>query len=154
MYLTISKLFAVLLFTAGISADVSAIDNEGNNNKSRNLDNIFSGTSDPSGDFRQESILEEADQKQEAYLKEYEEFITAWKSGEVTVTGVEETDSLALVALYEETNGDQWDHNANWLQEPVATWYGVTVNEGNVTELDLNRNNLQGPIPADLGGLV
>ena len=38
------------------------------------------------------------------------------------------SDSLALVALYNATNGDTWVDKTNWLveSEPINTWFGVT----------------------------
>ena len=82
--------------------------------------------------------------------------ITA-RSGEVssvstvTVKG-EVTDREALTALYQETNGDGWTSNDNWLSDaPLSDWYGVTATTaGEVSRLDLRRNNLQGPLPAEL----
>lgn len=74
----------------------------------------------------------------------------------VTVNGLNglQVDSLALKALYESTDGDNWGNNANWLDEPVSEWHGVTVNDSRVTGLDLSGNNLDGTIPADLGNLT
>ncbi len=65
-------------------------------------------------------------------------------------------DSLALVAIYNATNGPNWITNTNWLQsgQNVATWHGVTVTEGRVTELDLRNNQLEGPIPALIENLT
>ena len=49
---------------------------------------------------------------------------------------VSRTDSLALVAIYDATGGDNWRDNTNWKsQEPVGEWYEVTVENGVVTEL-------------------
>ena len=61
----------------------------------------------------------------------------------------------ALVALYHATGGANWARNANWLsEEPIGTWYGVTTNEnGGVTEINLNRNLLNGHIPPALASL-
>ncbi len=64
-------------------------------------------------------------------------------------------DREALVALYNSTNGPNWTNATNWLsEEPLGTWFGVRTNErGEVTGLDLEENNLQGRIPAELGKL-
>lgn len=50
-------------------------------------------------------------------------------------------DSLALVALYNSTNGDTW--YKKWdLSEPINTWFGVTLNaDGCIECLDLDGNN-------------
>ena len=65
-------------------------------------------------------------------------------------------DRAALVALYEATDGANWDSNANWLSDrPIGEWYGVTTDRnGRVTELLLGDNRLSGEIPAELGSLV
>ncbi|MEN8194565.1 MAG: hypothetical protein ABFS12_17225, partial [Bacteroidota bacterium] len=43
-----------------------------------------------------------------------------------------EQDSLALVALYDSTDGNNWTNNENWLTGPVSTWYGIKVLENRV----------------------
>ena len=64
------------------------------------------------------------------------------------------SDRQALVALYNATDGANWEHNHNWLSdEPLRDWYGVTASDGRVTTLDLRGNQLTGPIPAELGNL-
>ena len=65
-------------------------------------------------------------------------------------------DYFPLAALYYSTNGSAWANNTNWLSEkPLNTWYGVSTNaSGEVTHLDLLANNLQGPIPPEIGQLV
>ncbi len=67
---------------------------------------------------------------------------------------VSESDSLALVALYNSTNGDEWTRNDNWLEEPVSSWYGVTVVNGRVNKIHLGNNNLEGNIPNQIGDLT
>ena len=69
-------------------------------------------------------------------------------------TKVNEQDSLALVDLYNSTDGSNWINHENWLTEkPLSTWYGVTVSGTNVTTIELNNNKLNGHIPATLGKL-
>ena len=65
------------------------------------------------------------------------------------------SDRAALVALYNATNGPNWTNKHNWLSDaPMGQWHGVTTNEhGRLIGLVLERNNLQGPIPAELGSL-
>ncbi len=61
-------------------------------------------------------------------------------------------DSLALLALYNSTNGANW--NTTWnLNNPVGSWHGVTTTNGRVVELDFFLNNLNGSIPSELGNL-
>lgn len=67
-----------------------------------------------------------------------------------------EKDRLALIDLYNSTNGAAWTNNTNWLTGPIETWEGVTVTNCRVTKLVLQNNNLDGPLPtsfSDLTGL-
>ena len=66
---------------------------------------------------------------------------------------VTEQDSLALVALYDATDGPNWNTNTNWLTGPVETWHGVSVSGDRVTEVTLLENQLSGAIPPELGHL-
>jgi len=63
-------------------------------------------------------------------------------------------DSLALVALYNATKGIAWAKNNNWLTQNIDTWYGVTVERGKVTKVNLNSNNLDGTLPYEIGYLT
>ena len=55
---------------------------------------------------------------------------------------VAEDDSLALVALYQATDGATWANNTNWLIGPVSQWAGVEVTANRVTSLALSDNQL------------
>ena len=65
------------------------------------------------------------------------------------------TDRVALVALYNATDGPNWSNETNWLSaEPIGEWHGVTTDgSGRVTALDLDENELNGKMPAELGSL-
>ena len=65
-------------------------------------------------------------------------------------------DRAALVALYNTTDGANWQTSTNWLTDrPIGEWHGViTDGDGRVTQLHLTGNQLSGPIPVDLGQLV
>ncbi len=66
-----------------------------------------------------------------------------------------QTDSLALVDLYNSTNGANWTNHTNWLTAaPVSSWFGVRVSNGRVTNLDLPSNNLVGSIPTSIGNIT
>ena len=68
---------------------------------------------------------------------------------------VPDAERAALVAIYDATDGDNWTENMNWKsQEPVRDWYGVMVENGAVTMLDLSDNNLTGEIPSEIGDLT
>src|SRR5262249_43026734 len=73
----------------------------------------------------------------------------------VYAQAVNKQDSLALVDLYNSTNGPNWRKHTNWLTEkPVKTWYGITVTGTNVTSVLFYNNNLKGNIPLSLSNLT
>ena len=67
-------------------------------------------------------------------------------------------DSLALVDLYDSTNGASWTNHTNWLTtSPVSSWFGVKVQSGRVISIRLGLdvgNNLVGSIPSSIGNLT
>ncbi len=65
-------------------------------------------------------------------------------------------DSLALVDLYNNTNGPEWTISTNWLEEgqPIDTWYGITVTGDRVTRINLIQNSLTGSISDSIGLLT
>ncbi len=66
---------------------------------------------------------------------------------QVTTTYAQEIDRAALTDLYNAAGGANWANTWD-QQQPIRTWYGVTVNaQGRVTELDLSSNNLVGTLP-------
>ena len=73
-----------------------------------------------------------------------------------SIATVKDEDRDALLALYEDTDGDNWTNNRNWLSNsPLDSWYGVTTDRnGRVVELDLSENELSGTIPSELGNLI
>ena len=70
-------------------------------------------------------------------------------------SGSAKTDREALVALYNATNGENWDESDNWLSDaPLGEWYGVITNDdGRVTALEFYGNGLSGELPPELGSL-
>ncbi len=71
------------------------------------------------------------------------------------VQAVPQVEYEALVALYNSTNGASWTDNTNWLVgHEVDTWYGVSVVNGNVQTVSLGTNNLDGPLPEQMGNLT
>jgi type IX secretion system substrate protein/Leucine Rich Repeat (LRR) protein len=64
-------------------------------------------------------------------------------------------DSLALVALYNSTDGPNWTNNTNWLTTTrIKQWYGIRLSKGRVISIGLSTNNLNGNIPSDIGNLT
>ena len=62
-------------------------------------------------------------------------------------------DSLVLVDFYHSTNGQNWTNQWD-LTQPMSTWYGVKTNqEGCVTILDLQNNQLSGTLSVSLANL-
>lgn len=65
------------------------------------------------------------------------------------------SDSLALVALYHATDGENWTRNDNWLTGPLDTWYGVDLHGSNrVLEINLDDNNLVNALPSEVNKLT
>ena len=64
-------------------------------------------------------------------------------------------DRAALTALYNATDGGNWEKSWHWAsEEPLERWHGVTTDAtGHVTELILHGNGLKGEIPGALGDL-
>ena len=59
-------------------------------------------------------------------------------------------DRIALTNIYNATGGTDWTDNTDWLGDDLSTWFGVTVANNRVTQLQLPANNLQGNMPIDL----
>ena len=72
------------------------------------------------------------------------------------VSALARADRDALVALYNATDGPNWNRSDKWLTEaPVNEWYGVvTDSEGRVRWLTLWDNGLKGPVAPELGNLT
>ena len=67
-----------------------------------------------------------------------------------------ESDREVLEAFYHATGGPDWFISTDWLSDaPLSDWYGVkTHDDGRVSQLVLQRNNLSGPIPPELPRLT
>ncbi len=71
----------------------------------------------------------------------------------------------SLRDLYESTNGAQWTNNTGWPSTPAAWdsvtsidqvtgWYGVTIENGDITAIRQPNNNLSGTLPTSLNNLL
>ena len=68
-----------------------------------------------------------------------------------------EQDSLALVDIYNSTDGVNWVNKEGWLTGDLYTWDGVTIGMGGndirVVRLNLSMKSLEGSIPGSIGNL-
>ncbi|MEI9920685.1 MAG: RHS repeat-associated core domain-containing protein [Bacteroidota bacterium] len=78
---------------------------------------------------------------------------------------VPDSDELtALRALWESTGGASWTTKTNWptagswpstaTATQMDAWYGITVTNGDITQIILNNNALNGHLPDELGLLT
>ncbi len=64
------------------------------------------------------------------------------------VTEISPIECESLLELYHSTNGAEWDDNEGWnVTNTPCSWHGVTCENGGVTEISLNLNQLTGAIP-------
>ena len=77
-------------------------------------------------------------------------------SGSKLLAQCSEPDYLPLVALYESTNGADWEDNSGWLSDcDLCNWVGVACDSNSrVVGLALPGNNLSGRIPVEIGQLT
>ena len=66
------------------------------------------------------------------------------------------SDREVLEALYDTMGGRNWRDARNWLTDtPLGGWAGVSADpSGHVIHLNLQANNMSGPIPPELGSLT
>jgi hypothetical protein len=79
-------------------------------------------------------------------------FLTSFGQGSL------ESDRLALIALYNSTNGPEWLIKTGWNPggnpgDSPCGWYGVTCEGGRVTGLNLSGSAIDGNIPPEIGNL-
>lgn len=64
-------------------------------------------------------------------------------------------DSLALVDLYNSTDGPNWKDHTNWLtKQPVSSWFGITTANNRVLTMYIYDNRLHGSLPSSIGNLT
>ena len=83
--------------------------------------------------------------------------ITALLCTIITSTIAKSTERDTLIDLYNNTNGENWIFNTNWLEESgtECTWFGVLCDDSNhVVSLHLFNNNLAGTIPSSIQNLT
>ena len=70
----------------------------------------------------------------------------------VSFANVNKCEKDILISFYEATNGSNW--NQTWdLNESVNSWFGITVENSHVVEINLSFNNLSGEIPSEIVNL-
>ncbi|HYI09386.1 MAG TPA: fibronectin type III domain-containing protein [Thermoanaerobaculia bacterium] len=71
---------------------------------------------------------------------------------------VPSSERAALLAIHDATGGANWTNRDGWggAEGTECDWYGVACSEdgGNVTDLELYVNNLDGTLPAAIGNLT
>ncbi len=79
----------------------------------------------------------------------------SYKETKITLPAIPQSEYEALVALYNATAGfnwtNKWNVNSNNLHE--ESWYGISIENGHITEIKLPNNNLRGFIPAEIKDL-
>lgn len=65
---------------------------------------------------------------------------------------ISKNEKNALLDLYTYTNGDNWTNKWDFNQ-PVSTWFGVTVVDDKIISINLSSNNLVGTIPNSIQDL-
>lgn len=88
--------------------------------------------------------------------------LTAWHVN----AAIPAAERAALIALYNSTDGDNWNDSSGWKEPPLDVdgfslrgteniWFGITTDAGNasVTQINLRNNQLLGSIPPELGNL-
>jgi Leucine-rich repeat (LRR) protein len=75
----------------------------------------------------------------------------------------DDVEFAVLKAIYDNLGGASWTTKTNWpvngswptsaTSAQFATWYGVTVTNGDITKIVLPNNNLIGTIPSEIGSL-
>ncbi|WP_167607388.1 T9SS type A sorting domain-containing protein [Maribellus sediminis] len=75
----------------------------------------------------------------------------------IFVSGIPEAEYLALLELFNALNGPSWRDNTNWLDitnHTVDDWYGITIENGHVTMINIDHTNASGKIPASIGNFT
>ena len=74
----------------------------------------------------------------------------------ITLAKIPEHERQALIDLYEQTDGDNWDYKSGWLSDEVneCDWYGITCSEGGQPHvIIISLYGMSGDIPESIGNL-
>ncbi len=70
------------------------------------------------------------------------------------VTEIPQDECEALVALYDATDDPGWTCDINWkFTDTPGSWYGVSIRNSHVFEIQLPENEVSGTLPSELGDL-
>jgi Leucine-rich repeat (LRR) protein len=72
--------------------------------------------------------------------------------GITLIAQVSQKEQQALLDLYSATNGENWINTWD-INEPVSNWHGITVDNNQVTAINLLFNNMEGRLPSSIGDL-
>jgi hypothetical protein len=67
---------------------------------------------------------------------------------------VAERDSLALLAIFDKTDGPNWSETITWTSNPVSAWEGIAVADNRVIALLFTGFGLRGELPPEIWDLV
>jgi len=76
------------------------------------------------------------------------------------VTEIPQIECEALIALYDSTDGPNWDYYSNahyyhWnVTNTPCNWWGTTCSAGHITRIYRDNKNLSGSIPPEIGNLT
>lgn len=119
---------------------------------------------------REITLIREMQKTQYAEMKKSEETILnkirseqstkAATNRSLAVTDIPLEEKAALKALYDSAGGLNWKNKTGWdFDKPVVDsfspngWFGIRIQNGHISELNLDSNNLVGFIPKEIGGL-
>ncbi|WP_353572728.1 hypothetical protein [Candidatus Albibeggiatoa sp. nov. BB20] len=85
---------------------------------------------------------------QQRYPQCSEEQLTAITCDDITE--IPQDECQALEAIYTNTNGNDWTNNDWFKSKYPCNWHGVSCENGRVTAIDLDNNNLVGELPDEL----
>ena len=78
-----------------------------------------------------------------------------WSAG----INCDSSDACALLSIFTALNGCNWISREGWFYlDNVCDWFGITClntdGSNKITEINLPRNNLNGPVPTDVANLI
>src|SRR6056300_191683 len=86
-------------------------------------------------------------------MKTFKLLVICFLISAYSFANVSQTEKSALIALYNSTNGANW--NSTWdINASVDTWYGLKIEDNSVVEINLRFNNLSGNLPQEIGELT